>query len=102
VIIEKHRFSAFVGTNLSIVLRSIGADSLLFAGVATEVCVESSLRDGLFNDFYVSLVEDCSASYSAEAHSASVAVVRQHFGSVTSSEELLSLWQQAPVGVDAR
>jgi len=47
-VITKHRYSAFVGTSLDLTLRTIGVESLLFTGVATDVCVESSLRDGLF------------------------------------------------------
>ncbi|VEG51827.1 nicotinamidase-like amidase [Mycolicibacterium aurum] len=94
-VIIKNRFSAFVGTNLSLTLRSLGVGSVLFAGVATEVCVESSLRDGLFHDFYVTLVQDCAASYSQAAHDASVRVVGKHFGLVTTADELVSRWTPA-------
>lgn len=91
-VLTKHRFSAFVGTNLAITLNSLGIDSVLFTGVATEVCVESSLRDGVFHDFYVSLVHDCAASYSQPAHDASVEVVGKHFGLVTTSDRLIAQW----------
>ncbi|MGE2715870.1 cysteine hydrolase family protein [Mycolicibacterium litorale] len=91
-VITKHRFSAFVGTNLAITLTSLGIHSVLFTGVATEVCVESSLRDGLFHEFYVTLVEDCAATYDEAAHDASVNVVRKHFGLVTTSTELIDSW----------
>jgi ureidoacrylate peracid hydrolase len=95
-VVTKHRFSAFVGTNLSITLTSLGVDSVLFTGVATEVCVESSLRDGLFHDFYVTLVEDCAATYSAAAHEASAHVVGGHFGLVTTADALMQLWAEKP------
>jgi ureidoacrylate peracid hydrolase len=95
-IVIKYRYSAFIGTNLDIVLTTLGIKSLLFTGVATEVCVESSLRDGLFAEYYVSLVEDCAASYSREAHDASVRVVSRNFGTVVTSDRLASLWQSAP------
>lgn len=94
-IVTKHRFSAFVGTNLAITLTSLDIRSVIFTGVATEVCVESSLRDGLFHEFYVTLVADCSASYSQAAHDASVGVVGKHFGLVTTSDRLFDLWAQA-------
>ena len=45
-VITKHRYSALVGTSLDLTLRTMGVESLLFTGVATDVCVESSLRDG--------------------------------------------------------
>lgn len=95
-VVIKYRYSAFVGTNLEILLRTLGIRSLLFTGVATEICVESSLRDGLFSDYYVSLVEDCAASFSREAHDASVRVVGQHFGTITTGAELESLWVPTP------
>ncbi len=62
-LLHRHRFSAFVGTSLDIVLRTLGVRSLLVTGVATEVCVESTLRDGLSAEYAVSLVEDCAATY---------------------------------------
>ncbi|HEY0259891.1 MAG TPA: isochorismatase family cysteine hydrolase [Lacisediminihabitans sp.] len=95
-IVIKYRYSAFIGTNLNIVLTTLGIKSLLFTGVATDVCVESSLRDGLFAEYYVSLVEDCAATYSQEAHDASVRGVARNFGTVVTSDYLTSLWQSAP------
>ena len=93
-VITKNRFSAFVGTNLDLLLRSRGVRSLLLTGVTTETCVESTLRDGLFRDYYVSLVEDCAASYSTEFHAASVNIIAKNFGTVVGSRQLLQFWQQ--------
>lgn len=92
VVVTKNRFSAFVGTNLDIILRTRGMESLLFTGVTTETCVESSLRDGLFHEYYVSLVEDCAASYREEAHHASAEIIAGNFGTVVRSDQLISLW----------
>lgn len=96
ITVIKYRYSAFVGTNLDIVLKTLGIRSLLFTGVATEVCVESSLRDGLFAEYYVSLVEDCAATYSQEAHDNSVRTVGRNFGTVVDSGYLSGLWAQEP------
>jgi nicotinamidase-related amidase len=95
-IVIKYRYSAFIGTNLDIVLTTLGIRSLLFTGVATEICVESSLRDGLFAEYFVSLVEDCAATYNREAHAASVRVVEKNFGTVVTSDQLAGLWQSVP------
>ncbi|KAB1658867.1 cysteine hydrolase family protein [Pseudoclavibacter sp. CFCC 11306] len=95
LVITKHRYSAFSGTPLAMKLRTMGIDSLLFTGVATEICVESSLRDALFEDFYVTLIEDCAASFTAVGHQASVDVVRANFGTVTDAATLRALWQSA-------
>lgn len=93
-VVIKNRFSAFVGTNLDLLLRTRGIRSLLFTGVTTETCVESTLRDGLFREYYVSLIEDCAASYSQEAHAASANTVAKNFGTVVPSWQLLQFWQE--------
>lgn len=93
LVVTKHRYSAFAGTELDQSLRGLGVESLLFAGVATDVCVESTLRDGLFADYYVAMVEDCCASYSEGSHVNSVRGVRAAFGTIAMSSELSSFWQ---------
>ena len=91
-VVIKHRYSAFAGTNLDVVLRTAGVDSLLLTGVSTNVCVESTLRDGLFSEYRVTLVEDCAASYEPEAHQATVQNVAKYFGVVATSEEIVATW----------
>ncbi|GIG40243.1 cysteine hydrolase family protein [Cellulomonas phragmiteti] len=91
-VVIKHRYSAFAGTNLDVVLRSAGIDSLLLTGVSTNVCVESTLRDGLFAEYRVTLVEDCAASFEEDAHAATVANVEKYFGVVATSEEIGATW----------
>jgi ureidoacrylate peracid hydrolase len=92
-VIVKSRYSAFVGTTLDLQLRTLGVESLLFTGVTTETCVESSVREGLFHEYHVSLVEDCCASYERATHEASVRVIGQHFGTVIGSAELGDSWR---------
>ncbi|MGY1824316.1 cysteine hydrolase family protein [Geodermatophilus sp. SYSU D00079] len=94
-VVVKHRYSAFTGTGLDLVLRTAGIRSLLLTGVTTEVCVESTLRDGLFHDYHVTLVEDCCASHNRGAHAACVARVGTYFGAVTDSTELAAAWESA-------
>ncbi len=91
-VVVKHRYSAFAGTDLDVVLRTAGRTSLLLTGVATDVCVESTLRDGLFADYHVTLVEDCCASYHQESHDATVRTVENYFGRVASSAEIAAQW----------
>lgn len=91
-VITKHRYSAFVGTELDLTLRTRGIESLLFTGVATEVCVESTLRDGLAHEYFVSLVDDCCATYAPELHEGSVRAVANSFGTVVTSGDLVKHW----------
>lgn len=57
-VVKKTRYSGFAGTNLDTYLRSHDIRYLLFTGIATNVCVESTARDALFNEFWPVLVED--------------------------------------------
>ena len=93
IIITKHRYSAFLGTNLDPVLRSRGIRSLLISGVGTNVCVESTLRDGYMRDYYIVLLEDCVGATDRELHEATLKNVRLHFGVVSNSNEVRNLWK---------
>ena len=58
IVISKPRYSAFYNTNLDSVLRARGIRSLVFTGVATNVCVESTLRDGFFLEYFGIVLHD--------------------------------------------
>lgn len=95
MVVQKYRSSGFWGTNLNMLLRSNGIETLLMAGCTTEGCVESTARDGLFNDFYVVIVEDCVASDDREQHDASLLLMRNRFD-VSSSDEIIGIWNSGP------
>lgn len=48
IVLPKPRYSGFFNTPLDSILRSRGIRHLVFTGIATNVCVESTLRDGFF------------------------------------------------------
>ncbi len=58
VVIGKSRYSGFRGTNLDVVLKTYNIKYLVFTGIATNVCVESTLRDAYFLDYWPILVSD--------------------------------------------
>ena len=93
-VVVKHRYSPFVGANIEYLLRASERRSLLVAGVATNICVESVLRDGFMRDYHVALVEDCAGAYSEPAHRSAVENTRAFLGRVVDSETLYSLWPQ--------
>lgn len=92
LMIEKHSFSGFYGTELDRLLRFRGIKTLIFTGVATNTCVESTLRDGFFLGYYIVLVEDCCSSAARHLHQGTIENVRANFGEVTSAAELTKLW----------
>ncbi|MEP1870130.1 MAG: pyrimidine utilization protein B [Paraglaciecola sp.] len=63
IIIPKTRYSGFFNTNLDSMMRSRGIRNLVFTGIATNVCVESTLRDGFFLEYFGVVLAD--ATYQA-------------------------------------
>ena len=88
-IVIKHRYSAFVSTDLELILQSRGIENIIVAGTVTNVCVETTARDGFNRDFNVILLEDCCGAYGLEEHAATLRNIRNHFGSVMTSKSLL-------------
>lgn len=58
LVLTKTRYSGFAGTTLDNELRVRGIRYLFFAGIATNVCVESTLRDAFFLDYFPILISD--------------------------------------------
>jgi ureidoacrylate peracid hydrolase len=92
LVIEKHRYSAFVRTDLEPRLKDAGRRSLLFCGYTSNACVETSLRDAVCRDFLVTLVSDCCDTYAPEAHERAVRSVEEDFGIVADCAEILGEW----------
>ncbi len=93
MIVTKHRYSAFIGTDLDMLLRARGVRSLLVTGVGTGMCVFHTLTVGFMLDYYITLVADCAATtYGPAAHEEAVALVQKHYGRIASSDEVISLW----------
>ena len=96
-IVIKHRYSAFINTDLNTVLKARGIQSILVCGVATNVCVETTARDGYMYDYYVTMIDDCSAAYDAKLHMGTLENIRRHFGLVASSHQIIEAWSGLPV-----
>lgn len=95
-VLVKHRYSAFFGTELDIVLRNIGAQCLLVAGVATNVCVDTTVRDACMRGYDPVVIEECVAAYSEEAHRAALDTIDRHFGAVAPLEAVTSAFAPSP------
>ncbi|TDF92515.1 cysteine hydrolase family protein [Paenibacillus piri] len=95
IIVEKHRYSAFIGTELDMILGNLNRKSLIITGVATNVCVESTARDGFMLDYHVTVVKDGSAGYSQELHESTFQNIEACFGLALHSSEVLEYWAAA-------
>ena len=94
-LVTKHRFSGFWGTEIDLILRSNGIKTLVLAGIATEVCVESTARDGFFRDYSIVIAGDCTASFSVERHKASHALFERSFGMVEPASHISEIWRHS-------
>jgi ureidoacrylate peracid hydrolase len=96
IVIVKSRYSGFHGTNLDSVLRGRGVRNLLMVGIASNVCVESTLRDAYFNEYWPVLIEDATMpAGSADIQKATVYNVTNFFGWVANAEDVATALRTA-------
>jgi ureidoacrylate peracid hydrolase len=87
-VVIKRRDSAFHDTEMGVWLRSIGIDTLIFSGIDTSICVETSLREAFNIGYDVILVSDATASSSRKHYESTLENVRDYYGIVIESREL--------------
>ena len=102
IVVSKHRYSGFYGTDLDVVLRGLGVKHLVFTGATTSVCVESTLRDAMYRDYTCLLLSDCVAEpigndLPRSNHEATLLVTQLLFGWVTDSNALLRALAVPPI-----
>jgi ureidoacrylate peracid hydrolase len=91
--VRKHRYSAFKGTNLDMLLRAREIRTCVVTGVSTNVCVESTLRDAFEHGYYVVVPGDGTASWSKELGEATLQNVTHRFGLVSTVDEVAAAWK---------
>jgi ureidoacrylate peracid hydrolase len=87
-VVIKRRDSAFHDTETGVWLRSIGIDTLIFCGIDTSICVETSLREAFNIGYDVILVSDATASSNRKHYESTLENVRDYYGIVIESKEL--------------
>lgn len=95
-IIRKRAYSAFVRTDLNRKLQEHGIKTLIMTGVATNVCVESTARDGFMLDYYIIYARDLTAAYDQSLHDNTLRNIKEHFGDVVTASEILAAWGIKP------
>lgn len=88
VLINKLTYSSFGRTNLESILRRDGRDTVIIAGIATNVCVESTAREAFALGFRVVVLSDAVSTGNAEAHAASLRTLSLAFGWVITTSQL--------------
>jgi len=92
-VLRKHTYSGFSNPGLDEFLRARGIESLVFCGVQTNVCVESTLREAHTRGYHVAVAADAVASHAPALHEATLANIRFLLGDVLTAGQVASFWQ---------
>ena len=98
-VIKKHRYSGFFGTDLDIILREWGVDTVIISGTTTENCCHATARDAMFRNYRVVFLSDATATYdypdrgfgpmaAAEVHHAALVVLAASTAHVMSVDDM--------------
>lgn len=89
-LVYKRRYSAFYATDLEILLKGLGARTLILVGGLTDICIHFSFVDAHQGDYYCRVLEDCVSGSDRAAHEAALANMEYlQAGSVMSCEDML-------------
>ncbi len=99
-VIDKPGKGAFYQTDLELMLKNRGIDTLLVCGVTTEVCVNTTVREANDRGFRCIVISDCCASYFPEFHEFGLKMIKAQggiFGWVAPSASVLGALNAAAV-----
>jgi ureidoacrylate peracid hydrolase len=94
-VVIKRRDSAFHDTEIGVWLRSLNIDTLIFCGIDTSICVETSLRDAFNIGYDVVLISDATASNNKKHYESTLENVKGYYGIVMDMEELFQYLSQS-------
>jgi isopenicillin N synthase-like dioxygenase/nicotinamidase-related amidase len=93
LVIDKYRYSAFnkKSSDLDAILQGHGIDTLIIVGTMTNVCCESTARDGHMMDYKVLVVSDATAAPTDEEHDAALLNLSTFFAHVADTDEIAQI-----------
>jgi ureidoacrylate peracid hydrolase len=92
-IVIKRRDSAFQDTETEVWLNSLKVNTLIFCGIDTSICVETSLRDGFNRGYDVILISDATASSNFRHYKTTIEHVKEYYGLVMKAKEMEKLME---------
>lgn len=97
IVLHKTRYSGFFNSQLDSTLRSRGIRNIVVVGIATNVCVESTLRDGFFLEYFGIVLEDATHQAGPEfVQQAAIYNIEKFFGWVSSVADFKGAFGQVP------
>jgi nicotinamidase-related amidase len=94
-VIDKPGFGAFYATDLETVLKSFGISALTIAGVTTDICVHSTLREAVDRGYECTTVSDACAAGDPTVHEAMLACIAGEggiLGRVVDTDAVVTAW----------
>jgi nicotinamidase-related amidase len=98
IVFQKRRPDGFVGTDLDLMLRSKGIETILIGGVATEGGVEGTARTGRNLGYNMVVLKDAVGSRSRELHELALKLMEQTYFDLATTSEVAELWRQKQPG----
>jgi ureidoacrylate peracid hydrolase len=100
-VVIKHRYSAFYGTDLEVLLSSLRTTSVVICGVTTNICVETTARDAAQRNYRTYVVADATAEVDAEKHDHALSTLEYAFCRIVRCDEVLDAWSAVAQGTPA-
>jgi nicotinamidase-related amidase len=94
LVVTKHNWSAFYGTDLDVQLRRRGITQVVLTGIATSIGVESTARSAHEHGYHVTLAVDAMADAQEETHRNSVERIFPRLGETGTTQEIIELLEK--------
>lgn len=79
-IILKRRYDAFFATDLDLLLRELGVDTVVLTGIHTHICVLHTAAGAFFRGYRIIVIEDCTDAFSEDAHRMGLQYMKEIYG----------------------
>ena len=89
LVVDKNASSPFNGTGIDQILRNLQLDTLVLAGMATDMCVETTARDAADRGYNVIVAEDAVATFFEEHHNAALSAMSRVYAQIWTTDRVL-------------
>lgn len=96
LVINKTTADAFISSSIDSVLRTMGIEYCLFAGVSTQMCVEGTARDAADRGYKSIIIDDACATNKEENHNSALITFQRGYGRVCTTEEVIKELEKNP------
>lgn len=90
LVVHKNTISAFNSSNLDLLLRNLGTEDLVIAGVVTDGCVDSTARDAVDRGYRCVIVSDACVAWHRAWHEQALAAFGRYWGRVRTTDEVVA------------